>query len=294
MRPFISFPHNCSDDVEKYRYAICGYRDALLAFGSVIVDCGNVVMFTPPGLNLLASMTHNLHLQGREIEFIPPADPRTLQYLIDQGFFTEFQFIGSNSKLSQAKRSTSVMLRRMHDFVGSYPIEVADWLSRNSSVSQEAVRNMVGITLPELMNNVFDHSESPIGCCVCAQAYLKEGKLILSVTDLGIGFLASLFPRYQQLRSDEDAIALAVQEGVSSKKRQNNRGAGLHILSDWLKQQHGELEIISMDGRWRQSSQGKVQHETLRFSFPGTSITMRVPTAVLLAADNMQDHERYD
>jgi len=292
--PYIPFPPQCSDDIKAYRNAVGCYSDASLAFGLVTFDCGNVEMFTPPGLNLLASMIHNLHLQGREIIFIPPANSKTLQYLTDQGFFVEFQFISSERKLKHARRSTSVMLRRMDDFVGSYPMEVADWLSRNSTVPQAAVRDMVGITLPELMNNVFDHSQSPIGCCVCAQAYRREGKLTLSVTDLGIGFLATLYPRYAHLHSDEDAIALAVQDGVSSKTKRNNRGAGLHILSDWLKRQRGELEIISKDGRWRQLSNGSVLHETLRFSFPGTCINMHVPTAVLLASKVENEMERYD
>lgn len=294
MLPYIPFPPKCSDGITAYRNAIGCYHDALLAFGAITFDCGNVEIFTPPGLNLLASMIHNLHLQGRDIIFIPPGNPKTLQYLADQGFFVEFQFIGSDRKLNQAKRSTSVMLRRMHEFVGSYPIEVADWLSRNSTVPQAAVRDMVGITLPELMNNVFDHSDSPIGCCVCAQAYRSEGKLTLSVTDLGIGFLESLFPRYNQLQSDEEAIALAIQEGVSSKTRRSNRGAGLHILSDWLRRQGGELEIVSKDGRWKQLSSGNVEHETLRFAFPGTCISMHVPTAVLLASNVERDYERYD
>ena len=226
--------------------------------------------------------------------FIPPAGQKTLQYMADQGFFTEFQFISAERKLKQARRSTSVMLRRMHDFIGSYPIEVADWLSSNSSVPREAVRDMVGITLTELMNNVFDHSQSPIGCCVCAQAYRSEGNLTLSVTDLGIGFLKSLFPRYIHLKSDAEAITMAIREGVSSKLMRRNRGAGLHILSGWMKKQQGEFEIISMDGRWRQSAQGNQLHETLRFSFPGTCITMHVPTDVLLASHGAGEYERYD
>jgi anti-sigma regulatory factor (Ser/Thr protein kinase) len=251
-------------------------------------------MFTPLGLNLLASLIHNLHLQGREIVFIPPKDEKTLQYLTDQGFFNEFQFTGSKYQLRQARRSTSVVLRRMHEFVGSYPMQVADWLSRNSAVPQSAVLDMVAITLPELMNNVFDHSNSPIGCCVCAQAYKPEGKLTLSVTDLGIGFLESLLPRYRHLATEAEAIALAVQKGISSKSTIRNAGAGLYILCDWVKNQQAELEIISNDGIWKQLPGGERELETLPFPFPGTCINMHVPTAVLRATSSKQEYERYD
>jgi anti-sigma regulatory factor (Ser/Thr protein kinase) len=294
MQPFIPFPTKCGDDLKVYQYSVECYRDALLSFGPVTIECGNVHMFTPLGLNLLASLIHNLHLQGREIIFIPPTEAKTLQYMTDQGFFDEFQFASSKSQLKQAKRSTSVMLRRMHDFVGSYPMQVADWLSRNSAVPQGAVEDMVAITLPELMNNVFDHSNSPIGCCVCAQAYQKEGKLTLSVTDLGIGFLESLLPRYDHLETESEAIALAVQKGVSSKSTRRNTGAGLYILCDWVKTQQGELEIISKDGKWKQLPKGERQQETLSFPFPGTCINMHVPTAVLRASNSTREYERYD
>jgi anti-sigma regulatory factor (Ser/Thr protein kinase) len=294
MLPFIPFPSVCGDDLKVYKYTMDCYRDALISFGAVTVECGDVRMFTPLGLNLLASLIHNLHLQGREIVFIPPSTEKTLQYLADQGFFDEFQFASSRNQLRQARRSTSVMLRRMHEFVGSYPIQVADWLSRNSAVPQAAVEDMVAITLPELMNNVFDHSSSPIGCCVCAQAYKEEGRLTLAVTDLGIGFLESLLPRYGYLETDVEAIALAVQKGVSSKSTIRNAGAGLYILCDWVRNQQAELEIISRDGKWKQLPNGKLELETLSFPFPGTCINMRVPTALLSASRGTLEHEHYD
>jgi len=294
MTPFIPFPPNCSDDVKVYRNVVGCYEDALLSFGPVTIDCGNVSRFTPSGLNILASMIHSLEWRGREIIFIPPGNPKAFQYMADQGFFVEFQFDGVNKPLKQARRSTSVMLRRMDEFVGSYPSQVADWLSHNSSVPAEAVKDMVDISLAELINNVFDHSKSPIGCCICAQAYKEEGKLTLSVTDLGIGFLESLLPRYSFLESDEEAIALAIEKDVSSRSNRRNKGAGLHILSEWMKTHRGELEIISKDGRWRQRPQGICEHETLRFSFPGTCINMHVPTNVLLALNSERECERYD
>jgi hypothetical protein len=72
MLPFIPFPSVCGDDLKVYKYTMDCYRDALISFGAVTVECGDVRMFTPLGLNLLASLIHNLHLQGREIVFIPP------------------------------------------------------------------------------------------------------------------------------------------------------------------------------------------------------------------------------
>ncbi len=217
-----------------------------------------------------------------------------MQYLIDQGFFEEFYFQETRGVLRHRLKSKSVMLRRLNEFEGSYPMQIADWLTRNSKIPAEAVRDMVGITLPEIINNVFDHSASPIGCCVCPQAYRSKKQLMFSVTDLGIGFFQTLSPHYRHLDSEASAIALAVQPGVSSKARGKNMGAGLYILSEWLKNHQGELEIISKDGRWKQGPDGQTFQEPLPFSFPGSSINLMVHTDALEHSLPSSEAEKYD
>jgi hypothetical protein len=291
---FVPFPYVCSEEVSNYKHTFSCYRAALINFEPVRIECGNTVQFRPLGLTILASMIHNLHLIGKDILFTPPAKKETLQYLTDQGFFEEFAFEGPRTFLTRRRHSKSVMLRRLDQFEGTYPMQIAQWLERNSQIPGPAIADMINITLPEIINNVFDHSNSPIGCCVCAQAYKSTKQLMFSVTDLGVGFLQTLYPHYPHLTSESEAIALSVRPGVSSKTRKSNAGAGLYILSDWLQHHGGELEIISRDGRWKQFSDGKATRGNLSFSFPGSSINLCVHTEALERTVQHEEVDRYD
>lgn len=276
--PFIPFPRQCSENAIDYKYTFRCYNEALFASDPVRIECGDCRFFRPFGLNLLACIIHSLQLGGRDVYFTPPQNSDALQYLSDQGFFTEFAFESTRHRLTRPSRSTSVQLRLLNEFDGTYFMQIAHWLSGNSDVPLEAAMDIVGVPLPEIINNVFDHSRSLIGCCVCAQAYPNERQLMFSITDLGVGFLSSLVGRYQHLTSDKDAIALAVQSGVSSKSTARNAGAGLYILTDWAKTYQGEVEIISGDGRWKQRPGGNQHASTLPFTFPGTCINLCIHT----------------
>ncbi|UVT19004.1 MAG: hypothetical protein H8K03_14460 [Nitrospira sp.] len=290
---FVPFPYVCSEDITHYKFALQCYTAALINFEPVRIECGNTVQFRPLGLTLLAAMIHDLHLRGKDILFTPPAKAETLQYLTDQGFFEEFDFRGPRQLLRRRANSKSVMLRRLDQFEGSYPMQIANWLVGNSNIPRYAIVEMVTVTLPEIIYNVFDHSKSLIGCCVCAQAYQSTKQLMISVTDFGIGFLETLTRLYPQLNSEASAVALAIQPGVTSRARQNNAGAGLHILSEWLRIHHGDLEIISKDGVWKQFSDGKTMQMTLPFSFPGSSINLCIHTDLLQPTFHNQEEDRY-
>lgn len=67
---------------------------------------------------------------------------------------------------------------------------------------------------------------------------------MLSVVDTGIGFHATLAPRYKCLANNEEAIAHAIQQGVSSKPVGRNAGAGLDILAGTMKTHAGHFLFL--------------------------------------------------
>jgi hypothetical protein len=284
----IPFRHDCSENIRDYKVSIECYREALFEPDAVMIDMGYVPYLRPFGLNLLSGMICDLLRNGQEVSLVPPQSKQVQQYLTDQGFYAEFQ-VGSSGSLKRTLKSTSVGLRRLDERNYSYLSDVALWLNKNSRIPLERVKDMVMVTMPEVINNVFDHSDSPFGCYVCAEAYPKEHRLMLSVMDFGVGFLYRLGDLYPQLHSDAEAIALAVKDGISSKRSKRNAGRGLHILSEWIRHREGELEIISQDGHWIQDSTGRTRTENLPFSFPGTCINLCVHTAKLPA---QQDYDR--
>lgn len=289
----IPFPSNCSEAIDHYRHAIRYYTAAQFLSDQVHIELGSVKFFSPMGINLLAGMVSELLRHGQTVSITYPSDRRAFQYLVDQGFLSEFP-TSTGGHLDRRKNSTSIGLRRLDEFDGFYLSRVADWLHINSGLPREKVEDMVMIAMPEVINNVFDHSESPFGCYVCAQAYTTNRRLVLSVMDFGIGFLQCLKPRYPLLQGDCEAIASATQLGVSSRTTKRNAGRGLYILKEWSKERRAVLEIISREGVWSQAPLGDELTRSLSFDFPGTCINLSVAAANLTQYSASYDGGHYD
>ena len=108
------------------------------------------------------------------------------------------------------------------------------------------------------------HAESPIDCFVAGQSYPKTGKVEVAVLDLGqtIRVHLSKNPLHSRVRSDEEAILLAVQDGVTGTPpgQQNRRGfansgAGLAFVREFCEGGSGELTVLSGDS-WVTFRQG--------------------------------------
>ncbi|MCA9454850.1 MAG: hypothetical protein KC584_19805, partial [Nitrospira sp.] len=226
----IAFPNQCQNQIECYKSTLALYQKVKSSTpDTIIFDCGNVKFFRPLGLNLLACFISELlsNKYHNEIYFTPPRSQIVFDYIKNQGFFDCFEFESdavqqkSGSRIQQETYSTGIRLKKLEKLNYSYIAGVAGWLSENCSMDSDTAFSIFNVTLVEVINNVFQHSQSPIGCFVCAQAYPKEDRMILSIVDFGNGFLSSLSQAYLQLRSHAKAVELAIQEGVTSKGMKN-------------------------------------------------------------------------
>jgi len=268
----IKFPRQCENAISSYERVIKDYRKSLATGQDVLFDCGELCFIRPLGVNILALLIRSLSRHAsRRIFFTDPNNDSCKNYLKDQGFYEEFRI--QNNLIKTVPRTTSLGLRRIESFEPLYLEQIARWLNRNLLLPDQVIKDAVKITLSEIINNVIDHSRSSIGCYIRAQAYPNEKQLIFSVADLGVRFLKTLGSVRKDLSNNKDAIELAVQSGVSSKSRGGNAGAGLSILRDFLKRR-GKLEIISIDGVWRQNPDENSSTDTLPFSFPGSCINI--------------------
>jgi hypothetical protein len=270
----ITFPQWCNDSIYTYEDVLTEYN--LLAAKDkieVVFDCSNVNFITPLGLNILSCFLYSM-LEKKNTVFLKKPQKKIVdKYLTDQGFYCEFM-IQEDSSLTSQPRNTSIGLKRMYNPIEySYFEEVEAWLNRNIDCSEKMMKEIVNPNVVEVVQNVSDHSQSRIGCYISAQAYHKNDILIFVIMDLGIGFLKSLSPRFSNIKSNSEAIKKAVQEGVSSKSRPNNMGAGLSIICGYLIER-GSVEIISYDGYWKQKQNGEESSEQLDFSLPGSCVIL--------------------
>lgn len=239
----------------------------------VTFDCSDVKFITPLGLNILSCFLYAM-LDKNAVFLSRPKNKKVDSYLTDQGFYGEFK-IKDDCSLTSQPRNTSVGLKRMYENINySYFEEVETWLNRNINCPEGMMKEIVNPNVVEVVHNVRDHSQSGIGCYISAQAYHQTDTLIFVIMDLGIGFLKSLNSIFPNIGSNSEAIKKAVQEGVSSKSRPNNMGAGLSAICGYLVER-GSVEIISHDGYWIQKKNGQRLSQQLDFSLPGSCVILR-------------------
>src|SRR4029077_8549798 len=83
----------------------------------------------------------------------------------------------------------------------------------------------------EMVRNVLEHSQSPVGAFACAQYYAKDRRVSIGIADAGIG-ICSHMGRFHKISSEKNAIGLALQPGITGTTSriggtERNAGAGL-------------------------------------------------------------------
>ncbi|MDN3204574.1 hypothetical protein [Algoriphagus sediminis] len=121
---------------------------------------------------------------------------------------------------------------------------------------------MLNITISELVNNVYDHSESPIDSYVFSQFYPNLNKIKIAVSDLGNGIPRTVNRFFQgkgfDLLSQVDAVKWALRLNSTTKSMPHNAGRGLDTINSFVYANNGEwslftdqIQMISKNGKPR-------------------------------------------
>jgi anti-sigma regulatory factor (Ser/Thr protein kinase) len=158
-------------------------------------------------------------------------------------------------------------------------LEVFPWLAKRLQVSTASLAEFK-TCIREIFNNIEDHSTERIGCAHI-QWFPNEQRIRMSVSDFGIGIPSEIRRVYPD-KDDGEAIALAIQEGISSKRGGRNRGAGLSYLVDnVVRRNQGQLRIFSNHGQLTCSPTEHSVETNTRLSpgyYPGTLISILLRT----------------
>ncbi len=135
----------------------------------------------------------------------------------------------------------------------------------------------------EIYNNAFEHSGTDIGVFSCGQHFKSQNDLILSVVDFGQGIPAKVRSFFRQ-HADEALVSKmtgasclkwAFQPGTTTKTEEPG-GSGLDLLKEFIRINHGKLEVYSNEGYAIIDKDGE-RFENRNISFEGTvvHITLR-------------------
>ena len=196
----------------------------------------------------------------------------------------------SPSEILEIPSYTAMPIRRVNRMTMNYYIDRTQAFFQTFCPGKDL--GVLQIALSELINNVYDHSKSPIDCYVFCQYYRMKKTIVIAVADLGFGIPLTVnkFLDSQGLQklSQFDAVKWALKLHKTTRSEPHNAGRGLDTISSFVLANRGNWKLFSdevkMEGleNGNQFSQNPVQN------FTGTVIEISIKV------DNLNDIETVD
>ena len=122
-------------------------------------------------------------------------------------------------------------------------------------------------SLGEIMDNVSNHAESPVGGFVQATAYRRNNVVEFVVADAGVGI-----PESMQMNDHERALRSAIDEGTT-RDESRNAGNGLYGSYRVSTLSEGRFVINSLRGElYYKRSDGSIESHSRPVPYNGTSV----------------------
>ena len=180
---------------------------------------------------------------------------------------------------------------RAQDMNGIMDYLTDTWLGRGWVHVSQRLRDAIVGRMWEMYSNAFEHAGSQIGVFSCGQHFRNKNELVLSVADFGQGIAANVRnflrpdPRADQL-SAAGCLRWAFQRGTSTRSHGTARGLGLDLLKEFIRLNHGKLEVYSNEGYGMIDETGE-SFSSRATSFEGTvfHITLRCDEKFYMFAD---------
>ncbi len=223
----------------------------------------------------LGAVVHDISSRPNTVK-LSGIQPQVETILSRNGFLSSY----GRAKLPDAY-STTISYRR---FSANDSRSFAEYIERGF-VGNRALPKMSSGLLKKFRESVFEifdnaaiHSETKLGVFCCGQLFPRKSRLVVSITDLGIGIRANLEKQLGLKRAADEAISWATEGRNTTKRGAVPGGVGLKILREFITLNRGILQIVSDRGYWR-LCMGSVETALLDVPFPGTTVTLDIDTS---------------
>lgn len=250
---------------------------------SVIFDFKRLEFIEPAGVVALANTIEHFKLSRVKVTFAncKVANKANI-YLDDSGFFEHY----TKKKLFQQSnpRSTTIPLELFSaDAYTSYLyFKLMPWIARSTDSPEQSLET-IRACLEEVFHNIEYHASSDYGC-VFAQHFPRKNRLVIAISDFGIGIPTRVKTRVPGV-SDPECLRLAIQEGFTTKTNVRNRGVGLSLLTKHITTKNGGTVLIhSGEGYLSATHSARGMNVTSRqseWTYPGTLVQVSLRTDTL-------------
>ena len=125
-------------------------------------------------------------------------------------------------------------------------------------------------SLCEIMDNVSNHANSPVGGYIQATANRSRNDVEFVVADAGIGIPASM-----NMEDHQHALRYVIDEGVTRDKAKN-AGNGLYGSYRIARLSGGQFEINSMHASLFTTPEGELRTQSYSIPYMGTAVRCRI------------------
>jgi hypothetical protein len=166
----------------------------------------------------------------------------------------------------------TIPLQQFYQTIGNQAAAITRLIRRHFVELSEDAEFYFGTAFSEVVQNIEDHAESPIGGVSCARYFSRSKHVRVAIADRGVTIAGSL-GRQGPPTSDEHALRLVFVGGRTSKSKVRNLGLGIHNLSQIVTNLGGELTIYSGNGvATLESGTPSPQFRTVPIRYPGTAV----------------------
>jgi hypothetical protein len=266
--------------------------------GEVVIDLERVRFVDPYGMVGLLALARFLRQQTLDPVLMLPRSDDVMKYLDRMDFSRhaaqlcaiDLPTLWPDGEYSRSAHSDVLLeitpitrSEDIHYIVDRVRERAQTILSQNLHYEQAAIDGFV-VALSEVCQNIPEHSQD-VGY-VAIQKYFygrRLGKNVvkIAVMDLGVGFRASLAPKYSAHAADWTdfrALQLAIFEGAS-RYDDPGRGQGLNAVRRFVERWHGKLMIRSGSALLGHSPawDRTPARQTNLNPFPGTQVSIVLP-----------------
>lgn len=239
--------------------------------GDLHIDFTDCSHLGPMGAAILLAQRQAFEQHGRRLTLSLPTSPALAGFFRFSGLVQAFQLGPGpddhpDNVTAPARTFTTVDLTA---------VESVMRLVRRFAGLDEDREDEFRTVMLELMNNALDHAGSAAGQVLCARALVKKRmELRISIYDTGVGVRTTL-ARHHQVRSDRDALRLAVEEGVSGQTLQRNMGLGLPLLRE-IARNREKSQLLLASGNAVVTASRQLRFWDTSSPLPGTLAMVRL------------------
>ena len=252
-----------------------------LSRSSPLIDLSDVTFMQPFALVYLGMFLRLHNSEGVSFDVVAPREQFVREYLATQNFWERFNFDPAIIEAEKLHRFTSAT--SLNDIVD---IENEAYVGEEiaSSVRELLIRSEVKVDvdeIEELVSELIDNFERHSTHILAA--FTMQGnprRLVIALGDCGIGIRASLVQnpkhRHFQNRPHHEAIREAFRPLVSAKPE---GGTGLTDAKATVGRYRGTFTLMSGNGYFRLTSDGREIANRTSFDLPGVQIELSIPIA---------------